>query len=139
VPAGNNPEKNAAVRGLGARLLEEGRDYDESVAVAERLVRDGGAGYVSVASKAARPGKIFVDWLRNSRGATAVAPWSVRARAGAPVSMPVRWEELGDLEGGGAFDVPAALTRARKRALDPWASMLSCRQRLSRAVAAKLD
>jgi len=42
VPRGNNPEKNAAVRALGARLLEEGRDYDESVTVAERLVRDEG-------------------------------------------------------------------------------------------------
>src|SRR5512135_2392489 len=40
VPLGNNPEKNAAVRGLGARLVEEGRDYDESAQVAERLVRD---------------------------------------------------------------------------------------------------
>ena len=42
VPRGNNPEKNAAVTGLGARLVEEGRDYDESVAVAERLVREQG-------------------------------------------------------------------------------------------------
>jgi threonine dehydratase len=42
VPLGNNPEKNAAVRGLGARLIEEGRDYDEAVAAAERLVREGG-------------------------------------------------------------------------------------------------
>jgi threonine dehydratase len=42
VPLGNNPEKNAAVRGFGARLLEEGRDYDESVATAERLVREEG-------------------------------------------------------------------------------------------------
>ena len=42
VPVGNNPEKNAAVRGLGARLVEEGRDYDESVAAAERLVREEG-------------------------------------------------------------------------------------------------
>jgi threonine dehydratase len=42
VPLGNNPEKNAAVRGIGARLVEEGRDYDESVATAERFVRDEG-------------------------------------------------------------------------------------------------
>jgi len=42
VPLGNNPEKNAAVRGLGARLVEEGSDYDESVATAERLVREHG-------------------------------------------------------------------------------------------------
>lgn len=43
VPLGNNPDKNAGMRALGARLIEEGRDYDESVTVAERLVRDEGA------------------------------------------------------------------------------------------------
>jgi len=46
VPLGNNPEKNAAVRALGARLVEEGRDYDESVAAAERLVREEGLSMV---------------------------------------------------------------------------------------------
>ena len=43
VPVGNNPEKNAGMRALGARLVESGRDYDESVAVAERIHRDEGA------------------------------------------------------------------------------------------------
>ena len=105
-------------------------------AVAERMVSENASRYLSVASKAERSGKIFVDWLRNSRGATAVAPWSARAREGAPVAVPLRWEELDDLDGADAFDIPAALTRARAR--DPWEAMLSKRQRLSRAVVAKL-
>ncbi|HSD26168.1 MAG TPA: pyridoxal-phosphate dependent enzyme, partial [Vicinamibacteria bacterium] len=53
VPRGNNPEKNAAVRGLGARLVEEGRDYDESVAAAERLVREEGLHLVHSTNDAA--------------------------------------------------------------------------------------
>ena len=53
VPLGNNPEKNAAVRALGARLVEEGRDYDESVAAAERLVREEGLALVHSTNDAA--------------------------------------------------------------------------------------
>jgi threonine dehydratase len=53
VPFGNNPEKNAAVRALGARLVEEGRDYDESVAAAERLVREEGLAMVHSTNDAA--------------------------------------------------------------------------------------
>lgn len=45
-------------------------------------------------TKAKRTGKIFIDWMRNGRGATCIAPWSLRARPGAPVSMPVNWSEL---------------------------------------------
>lgn len=46
------------------------------------------------ASKAARKGKIYIDWLRNGRGSTCVAPWCVRARPGAAISMPVPWDDL---------------------------------------------
>ncbi len=50
--------------------------------------------YVATMSKAKRHGRIFIDWLRNGRGATAIASWSLRARAGAPAAMPLTWEEF---------------------------------------------
>ena len=51
-----------------------------------------------VASLAKRKEKIYIDWLRNGRGSTCVAPWSLRARPGAKVSMPLNWSELKGLE-----------------------------------------
>lgn len=86
---------------------------------------------IDVASKAKRTGRIFIDYLRNNRGATAIAPWSTRAREGAPVAMPIAWEELDTITGGDVFDIAEALTRAAKLKKDPWASMLTSRQRLT--------
>jgi len=63
-------------------------------------------------SKAKRKGRIFIDWLRNERGATAIAPFSLRARPGAPVAVPVSWSELPKLESADAFDLKAALQRS---------------------------
>ena len=62
-------------------------------------------------SKSRRSGRIFIDWLRNERGATAIAPFSLRAREGAPVAVPVSWEELGRLKSARAFGMEAALDR----------------------------
>ena len=60
-------------------------------------------------SKAERKDRIFIDWLHNARGATSVCSWSLRARMGAPVAMPLRWEELGRIRRCDAYDLRKAL------------------------------
>lgn len=67
--------------------------------------------YVATMSKAKRKGKIFIDWLRNDRGATAVAPYSIRARKGAPVAVPVTWAKLARLKQANGFTIAKALKR----------------------------
>jgi bifunctional non-homologous end joining protein LigD len=59
--------------------------------------------YVATMSKARRKGRVFIDWLRNERGATAIAPYALRARPGARVAVPVTWEELADLTAANSF------------------------------------
>jgi len=79
--------------------------------------------FVAVMTKAKRRGRIFVDWLRNQRGSTAVLPYSARARAGAPVAAPVSWSELGDLDTAARWcvrDADALLRRAGEPGLAGW-------------------
>lgn len=86
--------------------------------IADAMAADDGSRYVATVSKAKRKGKILVDYLRNGRGATAVAPYSTRARAGAPVSMPLTWDELTPAIGPAYFMVANALQRLAGE--DPW-------------------
>lgn len=83
-------------------------------------------------SKAKRRGKIFIDYLRNERGATAVAPYSARARAGAPIALPVSWKELPALKAGNLFRVSNIRERLRSSRRDPWAQIGRVSQRLSK-------
>ncbi|MGY3265007.1 DNA ligase D [Lysobacter sp. HA35] len=71
---------------------EDARRFCE--AFADAMERQSPDRYVATMSKAKRKGRIFIDWLRNGRGATSVAAWSLRARDGAPVAVPVTWAEL---------------------------------------------
>jgi bifunctional non-homologous end joining protein LigD len=98
--------------------------------VADAMVADAPKRYIAEASKAKREGLIFIDWLRNTRGATSVTGWSLRARAGAPVAMPLRWEEIARLKTGGAFDLAKAVKRARSLQADPWEGIGSLGQAL---------
>jgi bifunctional non-homologous end joining protein LigD len=84
-------------------------------------------------SKAKRAGKIFIDWLRNGRGATSVTSWSLRARPGAPVAVPLRWEELGRTTGGNQYGMAQALKRAASDKADAWRGIENVRQRLPKA------
>jgi bifunctional non-homologous end joining protein LigD len=61
--------------------------------------------FVATMSKAKRKGKIFIDWLRNQRGSTAVMPWSARARENAPVAVPVGWDALADIKKAGQWTI----------------------------------
>ncbi len=76
--------------------------------------------FIATASKAKRKGRIFIDWLRNERGATAILPYSPRARKGAPVAVPVGWSELSRLKSAAAFDTVAVLKRLKGPKRDPW-------------------
>ena len=79
--------------------------------------------FVAVMSKAKRKGRIFIDYLRNQRGATAIMPYAARARAGAPVAAPVSWTELRDLDSAahwGVGDAEALIARANGRSLKGW-------------------
>ena len=86
--------------------------------------------FVSVSSKAKRAGRIYVDYLRNGRGATAVASYSLRGRPGAPVAMPLRWSELGRLKSASQFDMRSALARLKRQRADPWEGIDKIKQSL---------
>jgi bifunctional non-homologous end joining protein LigD len=86
--------------------------------------------YLSKMSKAARAGRIFLDYLRNERGATAVAPYSPRARAGAPVSLPIPWTDL-KLPNHPAFHVTDFEEWKSRLKRDPWKDLPSTSQRLT--------
>lgn len=84
-------------------------------------------------SKRARGGKIFVDYLRNGRGATAVLPYSARAREGLPVALPIDWRDIDRVEPG-ELTVRTVPKLLAKRARDPWSELRATRQSISRAV-----
>ncbi len=73
--------------------------------------------YVSNVRKEKRKGKIFIDWIRNTKGATSVAPYSIRARKGARVSMPIKWSELDKVKPD-SITMGQAIKRLRRK--DPW-------------------
>jgi len=101
--------------------------HDFARRVAEVMERKWPDRYTSNVRKAKRTDKIFIDWIRNGRGATSVAPYSIRARKGAKVSMPIAWEELDTVAPDG-IDMPDALLRVGKD--DPWKDFFTVNQLL---------
>ncbi|HVT90580.1 MAG TPA: DNA ligase D [Tepidisphaeraceae bacterium] len=91
--------------------------------------------FVGNMRKDLRGGKIYLDYHRNGRSATAVAPYSTRARDGAPVSMPISWEELGKLSSAAYFTVEMAARYLEKRKEDPWRDFEKSRVDLHKVVA----
>lgn len=113
------------------RVKDFAHAFAESMAAADPLA------YVATATKKFRKGRIFIDYLRNGRGATSVASFSLRAREGAPVAMPLRWEELGRLKGGDAYTLASAPRRMARLGAHPWGDYARRKQDLT-AIAAAL-
>jgi bifunctional non-homologous end joining protein LigD len=86
--------------------------------------------YLAKMTKSLRGGKIFVDYLRNSLEQTSVAAYSTRARAGAPVSAPITWEELGRTTGGNQYTVLNLAKRLGALKQDPWKDIGRVKQKL---------
>ncbi|HYC44646.1 MAG TPA: DNA ligase D [Burkholderiales bacterium] len=107
-------------------------------AIAELMVRSFPEKFVATVSKSKRHGKIFVDYLRNAEGATAVAAYSLRARANAPVAMPIAWEELETDVRRDHFNVRNAVQRLRKMNQDPWAGFFDVKQSVTKALMKKV-
>jgi bifunctional non-homologous end joining protein LigD len=94
------------------------KEFSRSVAAAVEY--DNPGKYTLSMSKDRRKGRILIDYLRNGRGATAIEAFSTRARPGAPVSVPIRWEELADGVRSDTFDVRSTIRRLDDLRDDPW-------------------
>jgi DNA polymerase LigD, polymerase domain len=100
-------------------------------AIAETLAGDYPELFTAKVAKDARGGRVYVDYLRNADGATAVAAYSLRARSGMPVSMPIDWSELERDVRGAHFNIDNAADVVARRSSDPWADYEHSRQTLS--------
>ena len=114
--------------------LRPERTWEEVLAFSRRAAEEIAAErpdrYVTQASKAVRRGKIFIDYLRNGRGATFVAPYSTRAKKNAPVSMPLHWDQVSpDIEPD-TFQLRTVVKRLARVGLDPFAPLETLAQRL---------
>ena len=109
---------------------DEVKEFARSVAV--HLAGTLPSQFTATMGKEHRNGKIFVDYLRNARGATAVAPYSLRARPGATVATPLGWDELSAKVPPSAFTLTTMPARLARKP-DPWADYEARRQRLTAA------
>ena len=107
--------------------LDQTRDWPTVKSFAERFTRAIAEAepkmFTANIRKVERKGRIFLDWLRNQRGATAVLPYSARGREGAPVAAPIAWEELNKYKSGGHFSIRDAdelIERASSKMLAGW-------------------
>ena len=114
--------------------IAPGPSWDETAefsrVVAESTVRANPRRYVARMAKSERRGKIFIDYLRNVRGATSVAAYSTRAKPEATVSVPLAWDELSPRITSGHFTLANLRTRLDGLKADPWAAYWKTRQKL---------
>jgi bifunctional non-homologous end joining protein LigD len=133
--------KTSGGKGLHVMLPTDGTPWDEAKDFAHAMVlamaADSPDKYVTKMTKSIRGGKIFLDYLRNGRGATSVCAYSTRARAGAPLSVPVTWEELGPKLTPNKFTLLNIGRRLGALKRDPWADLAKLKQKLPRFGKAK--
>jgi len=115
-PKAEWPEAKAFCKGLAHALADEEPKH-----------------YTANLSKARRKGRVFIDYLRNERGSTAICPFSVRSREGAPVAIPLGWEELSKLKAANSFSLAAAVERGKG---DVWPKYFKLKQSLTAEMAA---
>ncbi len=127
-----------ATGGKGLHLvapLDRRHGWDEvkefARAVAGQLAEAAPERFTEVASKREREGKVYVDYLRNGRGATAVAAYSTRARENAPVAVPLAWDELSASVVGGRYTVSNLKRRLAGLGRDPWQGYGRVRQSIT--------
>lgn len=101
--------------------------HDFSRRIAEVMEQKWPEEYTSNVRKEKRKNKTFIDWIRNGKGATSIAPYSLRARKGAKVSMPIKWEELDTIAPNG---ISMADSLKRVESEDPWKDFFSIDQKL---------
>lgn len=101
---------------------------------ADAIVRRAPERYIATMSKARRKGKIFIDYLRNSSGATAIASFSARAKPGATVATPLRWEELTARLDPQDFTIETVPDRLAKLKADPWDGFFTVKQSLTKSM-----
>lgn len=101
-----------------------------SKAVSETLVKENPERYIGGVAISKRRGKIFIDTLRNSFGATSVAPYSTRARLGGCIALPIRWKEVAEVEPCG-FTLRTVLGRFKRGRSDPWVGYFALKQNIS--------
>ena len=118
-------------KGIHVVVPVTGADWDTTkrftARIAAAMTADSPQRYLAKMTKSLRKGKIFIDYFRNSREATSVAVYSTRARAGAPISMPLSWEGLARTTAGNQFTI---LNSKKYLKSDPWAEIGKVRQKL---------
>ena len=135
--------KTTGGKGLHVMVpLARRHDWDEvkafSRALAQSIADERPGLYTVKAAKKDRPGRIFIDYLRNAEGAPAVAAYSVRARKGALVATPLHWDELGGRMKPAQFHIANVARRLKGPRPDPWKSFRRTGQTLTAAMKRKL-
>jgi bifunctional non-homologous end joining protein LigD len=114
--------------------LDRTQDWDTiadfASGMAQGLAETDPKRYVAVASKSKRRGRIYIDWLRNRMTATAIVPWSLRARQEASVAVPVTWREMQSARSATDFRIADAVRRR-----DPWKTFFATKQRIPKRLA----